>query len=58
MCAHNASGHGIGCQAIRTPYILYIYSDTHTSACEAIKISPPNLSEGGLLHSPIKTITF
>ena len=24
MCTHNASGHGIGCQAIHTPYILYI----------------------------------
>ena len=24
MCAHNASGHGIDCQAVRTPYI-YIY---------------------------------
>ena len=22
MCAHNASGHGIGCQAVRTPYIV------------------------------------
>ena len=21
MCAHNVSGHGIGCQAIGTPYI-------------------------------------
>ena len=44
------SGHGIGCQAVRTPYI---YSDKHTSAHEEIKISPPNLSEGGSLHSPI-----
>ena len=43
MCAHNASGHGISCQAVRT---LYIY-EKHTSAREAIKISPPNLSEEG-----------
>ena len=41
VCAHNVSGHGIGCQAIRTPYI---YSDKHTSAHEAIQVSPPNLS--------------
>ena len=52
VCAHNASGHGIGCQAVRTP--LYIYSDKHTSMREAIKFLPPNLSEGGSLHSPIK----
>ena len=47
MCAHNASGHGIGCQAAHTPYI---YSDKHTSACEAMQC---NLSEGGSLCSPI-----
>ena len=50
MCTHNVLGHGIGCQAVRTPYI---YSDKHTSAREAIQISPPNLSEGGTLRSPI-----
>ena len=52
MFAHNASGHGFGCQAVRTPFIYY--SDKHTNA--AIQISPPNLSEGGSLHLPI-TIT-
>ena len=36
MCAHNASGHGIGCQAVR---ITCISSDIHTSAREEIKIS-------------------
>ena len=51
VCTHNASGHGIGCQAVR--HNIYIYSDKHTSAHEEIKISPPNLSEGGLLRSPI-----
>ena len=50
MCAHNASGHGIGCQAVRTPYI---FNDKHTSAREAIQISPLNLSEGVSLRSPI-----
>ena len=25
MWAHNVSGHGIGCQALRTPYIYSIY---------------------------------
>ena len=49
MCAQNASGHGICCQAICT---LYIYSDTHTSMHKAIQISPPNLSEGGSLRLP------
>ena len=24
MCTHNASGHGIGCQAVRTPYVANI----------------------------------
>ena len=42
------SGHGIGCEAIHTPY-----GDKHTSAREEIKISPSNLSEGGSLCSPI-----
>ena len=23
MCPHNASGHDIACQAVRTPYLLY-----------------------------------
>ena len=33
MCAHNASGHGIGCQAVRTPYIyIYIYIVTNIQA--------------------------
>ena len=50
MCAHNASGHGIGCQAVRTSYI---YGDKHSSTLEAIQISPPNFSEGGLLRSRI-----
>ena len=54
-CAHSVSGHGIGCQAVRTPYI---YSDKHTSARKEIKISPPNLSEGGLLRSPIILLPF
>ena len=38
MCTHNAHGHGIGCQAIHTPYIyIYIYgASTH----EEIEISP------------------
>ena len=46
VCTHNASGHGIGCQAVR-------YSDKHTNAHDAIQISPPNLSEEGSLRSPI-----
>ena len=50
MCTHNVSRHGIGCQAVHTPYI---YGDTHTSMCEAITISPPNLSEEGSLRLPI-----
>ena len=33
---HNASGHGISCQAVCTPII-----GKHTSACEAKQISPP-----------------
>ena len=45
----SVSGHGIGCLAVRT----HIYSDKHTSALEEIKNSPPNLSEGGSLCSPI-----
>ena len=49
MCAHNVRGHGIGCQAVRTPF-SYIYSDKHTRAHEVIKISLPNLSEGGSLR--------
>ena len=49
MCAHNASGHGIGCQVKRTLY-MYIYG---TSACKAIESSPPNLSEGGSLRLPM-----
>ena len=35
MCAHNASGHGIGCQAVRTPYI-YIYMEIYIQAHEEI----------------------
>ena len=35
---------------------IYIYSDKHTSSLEEIKISPPNLFEGGSLHSPITSI--
>ena len=42
VCAHNASGHATGCQAVRTPYI---YSDKHTSAREALQISPPTLQK-------------
>ena len=34
-------------------YIIYIYSDKHTSVHEEIQFSPPNLSEGGSLCSPI-----
>ena len=37
MCTHNVSGHGIGCQAVNTPYIYYIFSDKHTSVREEIK---------------------
>ena len=51
MCTHNASGHGIGCQAVHTH--IYIYGDKHTSVYERIEISLPNLSEGGSLRSPI-----
>ena len=36
---------------------IYVYSDKHTNTCEEIKSSPPNLSEGGLLRSPIKYIS-
>ena len=51
MCTHNASGHGIGCQAI---HIV-----TNNQENEEIKYSPPNLSEGGSLCSPIrKPLTF
>ena len=39
-------------------YTIYIFSDKHTSAREAIQISPPNLSEGGSLRSPIINKTF
>ena len=49
MCTHNAREHGIGCQAVHTPYIYNIYGDKHTSVHDEIEISPPNLSEGGLL---------
>ena len=53
MCAYNARGHGICCQAVRT---LHKYSDKHTSVQEEIKISLPNLSEGVWLRSPINLI--
>ena len=33
--------------------IHFIYSDKHTGTCEEIQFSPPNLSEGGSLRSPI-----
>ena len=52
----NASGHCIGCQAVRTSY--YIDSDKHTSAREEIEISSPNLSERGSLRSPIWNLIF
>ena len=39
-------GHGIGCQVGHTFYI-------YTGTCEEIQFSPPNLSEGGSLRSPI-----
>ena len=39
MREYNSSGHGIGCQAVRTPYII----DKHTSVCEAEQMSPPNV---------------
>ena len=48
MCTHNTRGHGIGCQAVRTPYI---YMETNIQARVEIEISPPNLSEGGSLCS-------
>ena len=51
MCAHNACGHGSTCQAECTPCNI-ICSDKHTSTCEEIEISTPNLSVGGSLHSP------
>ena len=35
-------------------YTMYIYGDT--SVREEIEISPPNLSEGGWLRSPINVI--
>ena len=50
MCTQNVSGHGIGCQVVRTHMV------TNIQACEAIQISPPNLSERGSLHSPIKLL--
>ena len=49
MCALDASGHGIGCQVVHTPYTVYIYILTIIQAREAIQISPPNLSKGGRL---------
>ena len=55
-CAHtNASGHGIGCQDCT--YII-LYSDKHTSVHEEIEISPPNLSKGGSLRSPIMSVNI
>ena len=51
----NENGDGIGCLAVRTPYI---YSDKHTSVHEAIQISPHNLTEGGSLHSPTRVTMF
>ena len=52
MCAHAMQmGMVLVCQAVRTHIYIYIYSDKHTGAREEIKISSPNLSEGGSLHS-------
>ena len=42
----------------RGRYVYIIYGDKHTSAHEAIQFSPPNLSEGGSLHSPITNTNF
>ena len=53
MYTHNAHEHGIGCQAICTPYI---YGDKHKSTCKDIENSPPTLYEGGSLRLPIKTV--
>ena len=50
-CAHTVR---VGMVLVVRPYIYHIYSDNkHTSACEEIKISPPNVFEGGSLHLPI-----
>ena len=37
------------------PYVHHIYGDKHISVREEIKISLPNLSEGGSLRLPIST---
>ena len=50
-CAHTIQ---VGMVLVVRPYV-YIYSDKHTSTCEAIQISPPNLSEGGALRLPINS---
>ena len=51
MCSHAMQ---MGMVLVVRPYVpiyIYIYSDKHTGAREEIKISSPNLSEGGSLHS-------
>ena len=38
MCTHNASGHGIGCQAVRTHiYNIYIYIQVKKKALKKLK---------------------
>ena len=55
-CAHTMR---VGMVLVVRPYVHHIiYSDKHTSVCEEIKISPPNLSEGGSLRSSISVIIF
>ena len=54
-CAHTMR---VGMLLVVRPYVHYIYSDKHTSTREEIKISPPNLSEGGSLRSPIIIILY
>ena len=54
-CVHTMR---VGMVLLVRPYVHHIYiiySDKHTSTREALQISPPNLLEGGSLHSPIRT---
>ena len=54
-CAHTMHVDAV---LVVRQYVHHIYSDKHTSACEAKFFSPLNLSEGGSLHSPINQTTL
>ena len=40
MCVHNVSGHSISCQAVHTPYILYIVTNIHFEAIKYAIFKP------------------